>query len=422
MILRMEARFWASSVRVQIMAKKKVPGLLHHKGKNLGYSISPATRKATYHGQWGLVATKQAYLRWCADLLTEDVSPSIVPEHEPVVADLVNAMIKHSISYYRDPTTGKPTSQLGVIKSALRELDLYLEMKIKDFKPSVLVAVRAAIVNRDIIPQSEGAPKKKLCISSVNNAIVKIRQMFKLGVGWELVPVEIYQALACVQHLNWRTAPTLRNPDKIAPVPVEYFRLIMPHLKPMYRAVLTVHLATGMRVKELCSMRWSEMTEVEPGLWCYAPAEHKNSHRGDPRLIYMKTDLIDLMRSVRKPLWDKDAVWCQRGVGKSAGYSGMISGDGYARAIEGAQKRYNEGRLAINQGARTDKKKLDTTSAKRAPMEHWTPLQIRHTVATQVRRTHGLEGAQAVLGHSTLDATQIYAEKRDDLARCVARG
>jgi len=103
MILRMEARFWASSVRVQIMAKKKVPGLLHHKGKNLGYSISPATRKATYHGQWGLVATKQAYLRWCADILSEDVTPSIVPEHEPVVADLVNAMIKHSISYYRVP-------------------------------------------------------------------------------------------------------------------------------------------------------------------------------------------------------------------------------------------------------------------------------------------------------------------------------
>jgi integrase len=357
-----------------------------------------------------------------AELLSEEVTPRVAPANEPVVADLVNAYIKHAVIYYRDPTTGKPTSQLGVVKSALRELDLYLEMKIKDFKPSTLVAVRAAIMHRDIMPKSEGAPKKKLCISSVNNAIVKIRQMFKLGVGWELVPVEIYQALACVQHLNWRTAPTLRNPDKIAPVPVEYFALIMPHLKPMYRAVLTVHLATGMRVKELCSMRWSEINEIEPGLWCYAPAEHKNSHRGDPRLIYMKTDLIDLMRSVRKPLWDKDAVWCQKGVGKSAGYSGMISGDGYARAIEGAQLRYNEGRVAINQGGRTDKKKLDTTAAKRTPMTHWTPLQIRHTVATQVRRTHGLEGAQAVLGHSTLDATQIYAEKRDDLARSVARG
>ena len=401
---------------------KRTPKFCHHKGTDRGYATDPRTKKEIWFGPWGLASTKQAYLRWVAELLSEEVTPRVAPANEPVVADLVNAYIKHAVIYYRDPTTGKPTSQLGVVKSALRELDLYLEMKIKDFKPSTLVAVRAAIMHRDIMPKSEGAPKKKLCISSVNNAIVKIRQMFKLGVGWELVPVEIYQALACVQHLNWRTAPTLRNPDKIAPVPVEYFALIMPHLKPMYRAVLTVHLATGMRVKELCSMRWSEINEIEPGLWCYAPAEHKNSHRGDPRLIYMKTDLIDLMRSVRKPLWDKDAVWCQKGVGKSAGYSGMISGDGYARAIEGAQLRYNEGRVAINQGGRTDKKKLDTTAAKRTPMTHWTPLQIRHTVATQVRRTHGLEGAQAVLGHSTLDATQIYAEKRDDLARSVARG
>lgn len=53
-------------------------------------------------------------------------------------------------------------------------------------------------------------------------------------------------------------------------------------------------------------------------------------------------------------------------------------------------------------------------------MEHWTPLQIRHTVATKVRKTHGLEGAQAFLGHSSIDATQIYAEKRHDLSRIIA--
>jgi integrase len=196
----------------------------------------------------------------------------------------------------------------------------------------------------------------------------------------------------------------------------------MPHLKPLYQAVLKVHLATGMRVKELCEMRWSEITEVEPGLWCYTPSEHKNSHRGDDRRVYLKEDLIKLMKSVRKPLWDDDAVWCHRGVGRHAGYSGMITTDAYARAIEGAQKRYNEGRLVREAGARTDKKKLKLTKEKREPMTHWTPLQIRHTVATQIRQTHGLEGAQAVLGHSSLDATQIYAEKRDDLARSVARG
>ena len=402
---------------------KRPPKFCHHKGTDRGYSTDPRTKKEIWFGPWGLAKTRQAYLRWCAELLTDEVMPSmVVPDHEPVVADLVNAFIKYAVSYYRDPVTGKPTSQLGVVKSALRELDQYLEMKIKDFTPSVLLAVRAGITHRDIMPKSESTPRKKLCINSVNGSIVKIRQMFKLGVEWELVPVETYQALACVKHLNWRTAPTLRNPDKITPVPFEYFGLIMPHLKPMYQALLQVHISTGMRVKELCSMRWSEITQVEPELWCYSPQEHKNSHRGDPRMIYLKPDLIALMRSVRKPLWDENAVWCQKGVGKSAGYSGMISSDSYARAIEGAQLRYNEGRVGINQGGRTDKKKLKYTSEKRKPMDHWTPLQIRHTYATMVRKTHGLEGAQAVLGHSTLDATQIYAEKRDDLARSVARG
>lgn len=401
---------------------KRTPKLCHHKGTNRGYSTDPRTKKEIWFGPWGLKKTKQAYLRWVSELLTEEVAPPAALEHEPVIADLVNAYIKHAVSYYRDPTTGQPTSQLGVIKSALRELELYLEMKIKEFGPSTLLAVRSAIVNRDIMPKSDTTPKKKLCISSVNGAITKIRQMFKLGVEWEIVPVEIYQALACVKPLNWRTAPSLRNPEKITPVPLHYFSLIMPHLKPLYQAVLKVHLATGMRVKELCEMRWSEITEVEPGLWCYTPSEHKNSHRGDDRRVYLKEDLIKLMKSVRKPLWDEDAVWCHRGVGRHAGYSGMITTDAYARAIEGAQKRYNEGRLVREAGARTDKKKLKYTSEKRKPMEHWTPLQIRHTVATQIRQTHGLEGAQAVLGHSSLDATQIYAEKRDDLARSVARG
>jgi integrase len=140
-------------------------------------------------------------------------------------------------------------------------------------------------------------------------------------------------------------------------------------------------------------------------------------------MIYIKHHFIALMKSLRKPLWDEDAVWCQRGVGRNAGYSGMISADSYARAIEGAQRRYNEGRIAREAGNRTDRNQgYKLATKKRTPMAHWTPLQIRHTYATQVRRTHGLEGAQAVLGHSTLDATQIYAEKRDDLARCVARG
>ncbi len=47
-------------------------------------------------------------------------------------------------------------------------------------------------------------------------------------------------------------------------------------------------------------------------------------------------------------------------------------------------------------------------------------MQIRHSVATMVRQLHGLEAAQAMLGHSSIEATQIYAEKRLDLAAKIA--
>jgi site-specific recombinase XerC len=44
--------------------------------------------------------------------------------------------------------------------------------------------------------------------------------------------------------------------------------------------------------------------------------------------------------------------------------------------------------------------------------------QLRHTVATKIRRKYGLEAAQVVLGHSMANVTQIYAER--DLAKAAA--
>jgi hypothetical protein len=53
--------------------------------------------------------------------------------------------------------------------------------------------------------------------------------------------------------------------------------------------------------------------------------------------------------------------------------------------------------------------------------EHvWSPNQLRHSHATEVRRRFGLEAAQAALGHSKADVTQIYAERDLALAAKVA--
>jgi site-specific recombinase XerC len=49
----------------------------------------------------------------------------------------------------------------------------------------------------------------------------------------------------------------------------------------------------------------------------------------------------------------------------------------------------------------------------------WHPNRLRHSAATRIRHQFGLEASQAVLGHSEIGTTQIYAEKNLDAARTI---
>ena len=59
-------------------------------------------------------------------------------------------------------------------------------------------------------------------------------------------------------------------------------------------------------------------------------------------------------------------------------------------------------------------------AAEKAKVSHWCPLQLRHLYASEVRKGHGLEAAQVLLGHSRADVTQVYAERNEQLAATVA--
>jgi integrase len=51
-----------------------------------------------------------------------------------------------------------------------------------------------------------------------------------------------------------------------------------------------------------------------------------------------------------------------------------------------------------------------TRACEGAGIKHWHPNQLRHLAATNLRREFGLEVARAVLGHSTVAMTEVYAE------------
>ncbi len=51
----------------------------------------------------------------------------------------------------------------------------------------------------------------------------------------------------------------------------------------------------------------------------------------------------------------------------------------------------------------------------------WSPNQLRHSAATEIRNAFGIEAAQVVLGHASLSVTEIYAERDLALAASIAR-
>jgi integrase len=56
-----------------------------------------------------------------------------------------------------------------------------------------------------------------------------------------------------------------------------------------------------------------------------------------------------------------------------------------------------------------------------AGITRWHPNQLRHGVATAIRRQYGLEAAQVALGHTQAKITEVYAERDLSLAVRVAR-
>jgi integrase len=76
--------------------------------------------------------------------------------------------------------------------------------------------------------------------------------------------------------------------------------------------------------------------------------------------------------------------------------------------------RYNDHYTTVRYGIAVAR------ACEKAKVPHWHPNQLRHTFATRVRKQHGLEAAQILLGHARADVTLIYAERDEALAVAVA--
>jgi integrase len=311
---------------------------------------------------------------------------------------------------------GRPTCLSG-IKVALRFLcTTYADSYVRDFGPLALKALQARMV--------ETGHSRRY----INSNIDHIRRCFKWGVAQEMVPVTVYQALKTVPGLK-KGRTTASEAVPIKPVADELVNLTMPHLPPVVADMVRFQRLVGCRPGEVCSLRPCDV-DTAGAVWHYRPASHKTEHHGRERVICIGPKAQEVLRPYL--LRDKQACCFSPAESRRKQYAQMrerrktkVQPSQVDRSKKRPKKSPGDGytKDSYNRAIQRACTKADLAAhtsdpsipADQVVVPSWRPNQLRHSVATKIRRDYGLEAAQVVLGHSRADVTEIYAER--DLAR-----
>jgi integrase len=304
-------------------------------------------------------------------------SPGTVPQLDPdastdlTVAELGSIFLNWATDYYTK--NGQPTSEIQNVKRAIRCLrECFAPLPAREFSPLKLKTCRDRLI-------ADG-----LCRSNVNRYQGIIVRVFGHAVENELVPAETWHALRAVKRLvKGRSAA--RETEPVGPVDDATIEATLPHLGEPYKTMVRVQLLLGCRPGELVTLKPADIDRSGP-VWIYRPRVHKTEHKGKSRIIVIGPRAQLLLRPIMPPFPDQWVFRNTRGLRVSVRY-------------------YNW---------------LVKQAATKAGVDTWTVNQLRHAAATKIRERASLDAAQVILGHSSLQTTQVYAEKNLEAALRIA--
>lgn len=387
-----------------------LPKYRHYKPKDL--AVVRIQGRDHYLGRYGSDESKESYRRLIAELVVAPsaqrtgATTSRARETELTINELLVAYWdRHVLTYF--VKDGCPTSERDNIRQALRFVrPLYGNTAAGEFGPMALKAVRQVMI------------EACRCRTLINRDVNRIRGMFRWAVEHELVPLPVHQALMTVAGLRAGRSEAREKPP-VVPVSDEVVEKTLPFLTPTVAAMVRVQRLTGMRPGEAVLMRVADIDTSDPACWVYRPHRHKGQHRGRDRLVY----LGPRAQAILVPFLE-------------------AAGDGYLFSPRRSVEQWRAERRAQRKSALTPSqerrgpkpnpqrthcelyddgayRKAIRKACERACVPVWFPHQLRHSAASEIRRRFGLEASQAVLGHSELGTTQIYAEVDRQAARRV---
>jgi integrase len=381
----------------------KLPSYRLHKPS--GRAVVTIAGKTIYLGKFGTPESREEYDRVLAEWLTRTRCRTlpIGLGNSLTLTELMVVYWKHVQSYY--VKDGRPTSEQDTIRQALRPVrKLYGTTPVVEFGPTALKTVRQAMIEQG------------WCRSYINKQVIRVRRMFAWGVENELVPVAVHQALATVAGLAKNRSEAREKPP-VGPVPDEHVDAVLSRVNSVVAAMIRVQRLTGMRPQEVVLLRPIDVDRSDPACWTYRPHRHKTEHHDRERVIYIGPKT----QAILAPWLDRDPdAYCFRPSDAVAARNARCR----------ARRKTPHRGWELKRGPKTNPKRVPgsryTKDSYRVAIQRvcrevgiplWSPNQLRHSQATEIRKRFGVEGAQAVLGHSELGVTQVYAERDASRAR-----
>jgi integrase len=263
-----------------------------------------------------------------------------------------------------------------------------------------------------------------------------------------MAPRGLYHDLQAVTGLR-KGRTEAKDPPPVGPVPEAIVERTIEHLCPTVAAMVRLQLASAMRPGELVIMRACDLN-MSGAVWEYRPGSHKGEHHDQSKVImlgpkaqeiirpFLSLDIAGHLFSPRRAVAEQTAE--RRSDRKTKLWPSHVEHQAKKRETRGRKPLHdhysvNAYRRAIARACNrafphptlATIARKDLTADQRAELKvwqkshQWHPHQLRHTMATTIRRQFGIEAAQAVLGHSQIDTSELYAQKSLEAARQIMK-
>jgi integrase len=385
-------------------------------------------RRDVLLGKYGTKESRAEYARVIAEWEAEGHRLAHADHAKHVsINELILAFWEHAQQHYRRED-GSPTSEIREYKAAFRSLkEMYGHTPAEDFGPVALKAIRDRWITQPVMIRfcatdldtgkrvwKEKEIRQGLCRGVINQRMGRIRRLFKWGASQELVGVAVFQALGTLAGLQ-RGRSKARETKAVRPVSLALVEETLPDLPPTIADMIRLQSVTGARSGEICVMRGCDL-DCSGAVWLYRPMGHKMAYRGLGRVIPLGPAAQEIVKRHLKPNTEaflfspRDAMDAfrqrQRAERKTP--------------IQPSQQNRRKAKPRRRPGERYTPSAIAhavRSACERAGLAHWHPHQLRHSVATRIRREHGLDAARALLGQQSPQVAEMYAEL--DLAKAV---